>query len=135
MSSLNKILNNALLEGKNLTEDMSYDEIDKAAGKKGSADTKTKSASTLKPSGIPPWTEADAKKLAEENKKANANPGGPGSFNDPAGEDGHGGTKKPWYTTDAAKYGGAGLAALGAGLGAVALAKKLRAKKAAAKKK
>jgi hypothetical protein len=34
-----------------------------------------------------------------------------------------------WAT--AGKYGGAGLAALGAGLGAVALAKKLRAKKTA----
>lgn len=110
MTSINQILNSALMETVELKEGLEPQSMYELDAKKEDSGLRDELASKTTPTQAN--TDADKDKPAHSSAA-------PGSFD--------------WAT--AGKYGGAGLAALGAGLGAVALAKKLRAKKSAAKAK
>ena len=73
-------------------------------------------------------TEQNAGDMVAAEKDLDSRNGQVANINDPTGTDAKSGTDWAKY----GKYGGIGLAGIGAGIGAVMLAKKLRAKKKAA---
>jgi hypothetical protein len=105
MSSINQILNSALMEAVELKETTGVAVLDD-----GKPNAKKYTELVKK--------EEDNELQREEQKAVSNHPADPNMV-----------TPTDW--TKYGKYGGAGLAALGAGLGAVALAKKLRSKKTA----
>jgi hypothetical protein len=128
-TSLNKLLNNALMESVMVEGDTTSDSVNQGsvgAAVKGVKDVVGAVKKKIEDVRLD-QKDTDAEKERDKMKAASS----------------HAVDQTPLISKikdfdvqnpDAKKYAGAGLAALGAGLGAVALAKKLRAKKAAAKK-
>lgn len=125
MSSINQILNSALMETvETVEEGKTWDAVKDKVGEIGGGNMTSNSKNTSKTREERGLDDQPMSKVAptqsntDDDKDKPAHASGapsPGSID--------------WAT--AGKYGGAGLAALGAGLGAVALAKKLRSKKTA----